>query len=356
MKRHFKFFTLAASFVAMLSLAVLLACNNTEDDPEPTPTSLVLSASTTTYVLGEDTAPITFTATFEGSDVTASAQISNTSDGTQVENASWTPSSVGSFTFQASYDGEVSNVVTITVRDQSEPSTETFYRYILLTKFTYTTCPACADAQRLFNQLSTEDAEHYVVVAVHNVDRLTISEGTQLGKTFNISAYPTWYYNFYNSMIGVGAGGGITQAGISNQISRAERMFTTVLGIIAESTVEGTTAKVSATVKFQEAGDYKIACVLTENVPGVSSENLSTFQHVLRATQTDMLGEAITPAVSEPGERTFDFSVELNSEWNKDECSFAIYVFKNEGENGYIVNNALACPVGGAITEYRYAE
>ena len=151
MKRHFKFFTLAASFVAMLSLAVLPACNNNEDDPEPTPTSLVLSASTTTYVLGEDTAPITFTATFEGSDVTASAQISNTSDGTQVENASWTPSSVGSFTFQASYDGEVSNVVTITVRDQSEPSTETFYRYILLTKFTYTTCPACAEAQRLFN-------------------------------------------------------------------------------------------------------------------------------------------------------------------------------------------------------------
>lgn len=356
MKRQFNFFTLAAAFVAMLSLAVLPACSDGESGEE-TP-ALVLTASTTSYVLGEDNAPITFKATLNGTDVTASAEITNMSDNSKVEGASWTPTAKGSFKFQATCEGETSNEVTITVRDQSEPepSTDTFYRYVLLTKFTYTTCSACAEAQGIFNQLSEKDAEHFVVVAVHNTDRLTISEGTQLGKTFNISAYPTWYYNFYNSMIRVGAGGGITQAGISNQISRAERSFPTVLGIIAESTVEGKTAKVSATVKFQEAGDYKIACVLTENVPGVSSENLSTFQHVLRATQTDMLGEEISPAVSEAGERTFDFSVELKDDWNADECSFAIYVLKNEGEDGYVVNNALECPVGGAITEYRYAE
>lgn len=359
MKRQFKFFTFAASLMALFSLAVLPSCSN--DDSEPAPTLLVLSASTTTFVLDEDTAPITFKATFEGTDVTSSAQITNTSNGTQVENASWTPTSTGSFTFQASYDGEVSNTVTITVRNQSDPvpSTETFYRYILLTKFTYTTCPACAEAQSYFEQLSAEDAEHYIVVAIHstaNGDRFAIPAGIELINEFGITYYPTWYYNFYNNMIGTGAGGGVTQAGLINQISRAERMFPTVLGIIAESTVEGTTAKVSATVNFQEAGDYKIACVLTENVPGQGSENLDVFKHVLRAAQTNLLGDEITPAVTEAGERTFDFSVELDEAWNVDECNFTIYVFKNEGENGYVVNNARECPVGGAVTEYKYKE
>ena len=368
MKRQFNFFTLAAAFVAMLSLAVLPACSDGESGEE-TP-ALVLTASTTSYVLGEDNAPITFKAMLDGKDVTASAEITNLSDNSKVEGASWTPTAKGSFKFQATYEGEVSNEVTVTVRDKTdpEPSTGTFYRYILLTKFGYTSCGACAEVERLFKGLSPEDAEHFVVVYAHFSDRLTIAEGTAL-KNLLYSQFgniepklaPVWFYNYFNVMVGTSTDDGfppITQAGIVNQISRAERTFPTVLGIIAESTVEGTTAKVSATVKFQEAGDYKIACVLTEdNVPGGGSgEVLSTFPHVLRAVATDMLGEEISPAVSEPGERTFDFSVELNSEWNKDECSFAIYVFKNEGEKGYIVNNALACPVGGAITEYRYAE
>lgn len=363
MKRQFKFFTFAASLMALFSLAVLPSCSN-NDDSEPAPTSLVLSASTTTFVLDEDTTPITFKATFEGTDVTSSAQITNTSNGTQVENATWTPTSTGSFTFQASYDGEVSNTVTITVRNQSDPvpSTETFYRYILLTKFTSTACGPCAVAQSYFDQLSDKDAEHFVSVGVYlplyGEGRFVTPEGQDLafsciGQSITL---PTWYYNFYNRMIGAGAGG-VTQAGLINQISRAERMFPTVLGIIAESTVEGTTAKVSATVNFQEAGDYKIACVLTEsNIAGQGTDVLDVFDHVLREPLTDMMGEAITPAVSEAGERTFDFSVELDEAWNVDECSFVIYVFKNYGEDGYVVNNALDCPVGGAVTEYKYKE
>lgn len=365
MKRQFNFFSLAAAFVAIFSLAVLPACSDSESGEE-TP-SLVLTASTTSFVLEEDTTPITFKAMLDGKDVTASAEITNLSDNSKVEGASWTPTSKGSFKFQATYEGEVSNEVAITVRDKTdpEPSTDTFYRYILLTKFGYTSCGFCAEAERLFKGLSPEDAEHFVVVYAHFNDRLTIAEGTAL-KNLLYSQFgnidpnlaPVWFYNYFNVMTGTSTGGGITQAGIVNQISRAERTFPTVLGIIAESTVEGTTAKVSATVKFQEAGDYKIACVLTEdNVPGGGSgEVFSTFPHVLRAAVTDMMGEEISPAVSEPGERTFDFSVELKDGWNVDECSFAIYVLKNEDEDGYIVNNALECPVGGAVTEYRYKE
>ena len=58
-------------------------------------------------------------------------------------------------------------------------------------------------------------------------------------------------------------------------------------GVKATSTLEGSTAKIEATVQFQQAGNYKIACVLVENNIE-NKETYNTFNHVLRAAQTDM--------------------------------------------------------------------
>lgn len=86
--------------------------------------------------------------------------------------------------------------------------------------------------------------------------------------------------------------------------------YPAVCGVKAESELDGQTAKIRATVRFQQAGNYKIACVLTENdIQKTNNETLPVFNHVLRAALTNMEGDPIAPAVAEAGERSFDFEV-----------------------------------------------
>ena len=114
------------------------------------------------------------------------------------------------------------------------------------------------------------------------------------------------------------------------------------------------TAKIRATVRFQQAGNYKIACVLTENdIQKTNNETLPVFNHVLRAALTNMEGDPIAPAVAEAGERSFDFEVSLNNGWDSQNCEFVIYVFKEEEDAAFIVNNGAVCPVGGKV-DYKY--
>lgn len=82
-------------------------------------------------------------------------------------------------------------------------------------------------------------------------------------------------------------------------------------------------------------------------------ETYNTFSGVLRAAQTDMEGEAVTPAVTAPEERTFNFEATIGEGWNAENCAFVVYVFKEEANGKYIVNNGAECVVNGSV-DYRY--
>jgi hypothetical protein len=84
-----------------------------------------------------------------------------------------------------------------------------------------------------------------------------------------------------------------------------------------------------------------------------NNETLPVFNHVLRAALTNMEGDPIAPAVAEAGERSFDFEVSLNNGWDSQNCEFVIYVFKEEEDAAFIVNNGAVCPVGGKV-DYKY--
>ena len=92
----------------------------------------------------------------------------------------------------------------------------------------------------------------------------------------------------------------------------------------------------------------------TENdIQKTNNETLPVFNHVLRAALTNMEGDPIAPAVAEAGERSFDFEVSLNNGWDSQNCEFVIYVFKEEEDAAFIVNNGAVCPVGGKV-DYKY--
>ena len=94
--------------------------------------------------------------------------------------------------------------------------------------------------------------------------------------------------------------------------------------------------------------------MLTENdIQKTNNETLPVFNHVLRAALTNMEGDPIAPAVAEAGERSFDFEVSLNNGWDSQNCEFVIYVFKEEEDAAFVVNNGAVCPVGGKV-DYKY--
>lgn len=345
MKWHFNFFRFAVMCAAFVALAGFMACS---DDDSESGSELVLSASTSSLAGGGS---VTFTVAFEDRDVTAEAVIKNVTSGSEVQNATWTTNVAGTYEFQAAYDGMLSNVVSVKVESDSE--SDAFYRHVLLTKFTATWCGPCASAQSYFEQLEPAESERFLVVAAHQGDRLTVSAGERLALKLKYRGVPTWNYDFAAAVSGVGPGG-ITVQSIRNQIKSTLEKYPAVCGVKAESELDGLTAKVRATVMFQQAGNYKIACVLTEN--GIEKENkekLPVFNHVLRTALTDMQGIAIEPAVAEAGERSFDFEVTLNNGWDSRNCEFVIYVFKEEEGAAFVVNNGAVCPVGGKV-DYKY--
>mgnify|MGYP000125714040 CR=1 FL=1 len=122
----------------------------------------------------------------------------------------------------------------------------------------------CA-AQRYFEQLKPEESERFLVVAAHQGDRLTVPVGSALGAKLGYQYVPTWNYDFRTVFESVGTGG-ITATSIRNQIKSAMEEYPAVCGVKAESELDGQTAKIRATVRFQQAGNYKIACVLTEMI------------------------------------------------------------------------------------------
>lgn len=345
MKWHFNFFRFAVMCAAFVALAGFMACS---DDDSESGSELVLSASTSSLAGGGS---VTFTVAFEDRDVTAEAVIKNVTSGSEVQNATWTTNVAGTYEFQAAYDGMLSNVVSVRARLATE--SDDFYRNVLLTKFTAVWCGPCASAQSYFEQLEPAESERFLVVAAHQGDRLTVSAGERLALKLKYRGVPTWNYDFAAAVSGVGPGG-ITVQSIRNQIKSTLEKYPAVCGVKAESELDGLTAKVRATVMFQQAGNYKIACVLTEN--GIEKENkekLPVFNHVLRTALTDMQGIAIEPAVAEAGERSFDFEVTLNNGWDARNCEFVIYVFKEEEDAAFVVNNGAVCPVGGKV-DYKY--
>lgn len=319
MKGRTKFFNYFIACIATLSLATFAACS--DDDPETPSGKLVLTASASSFVAGEGN--VTFMVTYDGEDVTSQAAITNVTT------------------------GEI---------DKNKDKDKEFYRYVLLLKFTYMTCGNCVTAQGYFDALDEADRDHFLVVAAHQpegmpMDPYWCSEGISLKSKMKVGVYPTWSYNFEDLVVGIGAGA-ISKTSIRQQISHAEKTYPAVCGVKATSTLEGSTAKIEATVQFQQAGNYKIACVLVENNIE-NKETYNTFNHVLRAAQTDMEGDAVTPAVTAPEERTFNFEATIGEDWNAENCAFVVYVFKEEANGKYIVNNGAECTVDGSV-DYRY--
>ncbi|MDE5707733.1 MAG: Ig-like domain-containing protein, partial [Alistipes sp.] len=254
MKWYSKFLSCATVCAALLATVALPACSES-DEPGPATKGLTLTAAPTTFVAGEGST--SFKVTFDGQDVTSAAEISTS--GTKVENASWTTSTAGTYKFTATYEGNTSNEVTVTVTENgggNTPEVGKYYRYVLLNKFTQVTCTYCAVAESNLRSLTPEEQEQFLTIAVHCGDRLSCNEGNFLGSSLGASVYPTWIFNMKQNELY--AGSDVLAASIlRSKLLLANAKNPSLCGVKAESTIEGTTAKVKATVDFQKAANFR---------------------------------------------------------------------------------------------------
>ena len=100
------------------------------------------------------------------------AAITNVTTGEPVENAAWTTTEIGEYKFQAVYDSYTSDPVTVSAIDKN--NNEEFYRYVLLLKFTYMTCPELFYGTGYFDALDEADRDHFLVVAAHQPEGMPV--------------------------------------------------------------------------------------------------------------------------------------------------------------------------------------
>lgn len=115
MNRKSKLLRSAVSAFAVLFIVafsvVLSACEKEKTEPS-SPKELVLSAAPLSFEAGGST---TFTVLADGEDVTSEAVVVETTTDTEVTGATWSSDTDGTYTFEATYQGVKSNVVTVAV-------------------------------------------------------------------------------------------------------------------------------------------------------------------------------------------------------------------------------------------------
>lgn len=351
MKFYLRFYSFALICATMLFAVTFTGCSgNGDGGEEEIPGALKLSLRVSTSLILPDR-DVTFKATCDGKNVLSEIVLMNTTTNTKVENGVWRAGKPGEYAFVATYNGQTTQPQIVTVAGDKQGG---FFRHMFVTKFTATWCSPCATLQRTFDGLEKQNPGRIITLTVHSdtADPFCCESSRNLKQQFNVGGYPTCFFNLLDEV----SDGGISASAIEQKIAVMLNDSPAVCGVKAVSSLTGTTADVTATVKFEEAGKYRIYCALVENKLYCENGTVSnkTYNHVLRMFQSKLTGNAIA-SVTQGSELTFDFSQVVDAAWKTENLDFIIYVAKEKTDGVFEVNNATVCPVNGSV-EYKYAE
>lgn len=323
----------------LLTAAALTACGGDDDTP-PADASLVLTPSAGTVKTGET---VTFTVTDNGQDVTAQSQIFDLSTG-EMLTGPFSTEKPGQYRFAAVYDNRTSPAVNVTVQSGSA-TTDTYFRHVLVMKFTATWCTYCPKMTSALETVEKAYPERMIILGIHSGDAYALDEEPALSRAFGVEGLPTSVFDYRESA-------SYSVPLLKAKVKRSITEFPAVCGIALQSKVERDKIKVGATVRFQQTGDYKIGCVVTEDgihAPGTIGSKDGYYHHVARAFATKATGTDIGNR-SEGEEYTTTFEIDVNSAWVLDKCHVVVFVLnKQTGDNEvYYVNQASTCPVNGS--------
>lgn len=275
------------------------------------PSAIILSADVISQATGDN---IVFTVkTDTGVNVTSSAVI--TTGSTTITGGVFNSSVIGSFDVSATYLDFTSEVVTVNF---AEPIN--FTKRVLIEDYTGTWCGFCPRVSYGI-ELVKEATDKAVVVAIHRGNDPYNFNATALENMINLEGYPTamlnrktdWNYPEPNNV---------------NQVVNLTSGTNPKLGLALTSTVAGGNINLEVKTKFGKSlANAKLVVYVLENGLVYDQVNYTQYfgggstipsfvhEHVLRASLTNLLGDAFTAQESvyeNEVTRTFNVPVPAN--------------------------------------------
>lgn len=311
------------------------------------PSSIVLTASETTQSIGED---ITFTVmTDTGVNVTSTAVI--TVAGNAITGNTFTSATVGSFDVVATFEAFTSGTVTVNFTPVIS-----FEKRVLIEDYTGTWCGWCPRVSYGIEQVNAV-TDNAVVVAIHSGSTNPSSNGydpynftaTALDNLIGLEGYPTAMLNRMTSW-------NYPEPNNVNQVVNLTEGTAPKLGLAMTSTVAD--GNISLEVKTKFGKNYtgaKLVVYILENGLIFDQVNYTDYyggadiisdfshEHVLRASLTNLLGDAFTANESvydNEVTKTFNIPVPANVS-NASNIEFVAFVV---GDDNKAINVRKSAP------------
>jgi hypothetical protein len=315
-------------FLLSLGIVLLFGCSETDDIG-----NLTVTASSASASIGET---VSFTVkTQAGVDVTTQSKISV--NGVVIKGVSYTFSTTGSNTIQASYGGKDSAPLTMMITDFPQ-SSESFVKRVLIEDITGAWCGWCPRVAYAIEQLSKE-TKLFVPVAIHNgsdpseggaVDPFAFNSA-ELTKSFDFQGFPT-------ALVDRSTQWNFPEPDNLDQ-PQSLTLLKAPLGLALSSSAKGN--DISLSVKIKSVGNFSglklVVYVLEDNLI-YDQQNYTSYYNgdhviknfvyndVLRSVLTNsILGDAISD-VKAGSEITKTFSYSLPSDYQKDKIHFVAFI------------------------------
>lgn len=316
------------SIIISLGVCILsVACSSSNDEKEKD--ELVLKTDKEVLLAdGKDYA--TFSVFYNGEDVSASSVIAVNAEAGSLKGNVFSTTKVGSYLFQATYEGKKSNNVAVQVGGET-----VFRKNILFQMFTSVDCPNCPAKKTLLNSVHSSFPKETFIVCYHgNLDVPNPFATTESLNALNFlwdelgskGHFAPAYYDY------------IDQINAHNMKDVVKERLTVKgeQGIALFTSLEGNKAKVKVKVKtlVPLEGDYRLVVLVTEdNCIYTTTRHDNVFRYCL----SDLKGDKLTSlAGNEEWEKTYE--KEISSDYKKDEMTVIAYLVRYRGNEKEAVN------------------
>lgn len=330
-----------------------MACSGSTDDDEKA-VEVILTASAPKLIAdGEDA--VTFTVHQGGVDITQEATIRCVTLDNKTVGKTFTTTEDGVYEFEATFNGVVSDKVTLTATAPVVAASK-FVRRIAAMKFTGTWCSFCPSGGVILDLL-TKDGGKYENVAYQLAfhqgdDPMAIDETDKLASRFRVSSYPGLVVDM-RDMVELK-----TASKVRELFDRSLNEYPAHCGVAISSVVNEARTQATVTVKLtsETVEKYRLVLYVLEDGlkyrqfnSGIWNENY-VHNHVVRERLSGSLDGDDIGIVNIDQEFTKTYTVDIKDAWNADKLSF--YVMAMD-EAGY-VNNVAVCKAVDGKMDYEY--
>ncbi len=371
MKKAFKLF-----LASVLLTGAFYACDTKTPEPPAEPEFVLTADKYAMIADGVD--EVTFTATLDGEDVTASSQYCT--DVFCYTSPVFTTAEPGAYKFHATYElnGETiqSNEITITAKEvepveptEFDPS-KAIKKNVAFFTWTGTWCPYCGVYKGTMKGVVEDYGDNIVELYLYTTPPNTPGYPEAIGcplavrrtegqlstdGRFPLQGYPHTVVDFQRVLSGAVPEGQIISA-YNACVGNSPKT-----GVMVNSVLSDTEVNVTVTVGAKEEGEYAIGIFLVEDhIIAVQSNGGSQYDHtnVAREIGVDstrsLFGESVgAMTVGQTIEKQFTMNVADN--YKPENLSILVYTLYNNESGKPVIDNAVKVTANG-LTGYNYAE